>query len=112
MPALSASSNRRISSATAEKTSAGSIPRATSVATRRSAACSASRRASSSRLVSSAARFCALATAVPIRSVNCVMRCSVSGGSSACADPTAIAPHSRPLTWIGMAAADLSPSRR
>ena len=70
MPALSASSSRRISSATAEKTSAGSIPRATRVATRRSAACSLSRRASSSRLVSSAARFCAFATAVATRSVN------------------------------------------
>ena len=71
MPALSASSSRRNSSATAENISAGSIPRATSVATRRSAACSASRRASSSRLVSSEPRFCAFATAVATRSVNC-----------------------------------------
>jgi len=98
MPAASAPSSRRTSSATAEKISAGWTPRATSVATRRSAACSSARRASSSRLVSSAARFCAFATAVATRSVNSLIRCSVSGGSGACPEPTAIIPHSRPLT--------------
>ena len=46
------------------------------------------------------------------RSVNSVIRCSVSGGSGPCPDPTAMAPHSRPSTWIGRATADRSPSRR
>ena len=53
-PAVSAGTHRRISSATAPNTSKGSTPRATSVASRRKAACSAaSRRYSAYNLPSS-----------------------------------------------------------
>jgi hypothetical protein len=83
MLTASTGSSRPASSATAANTSSGAAPRATSVATRRNAACSSASRASS-------APPCAFATAVATRSVNSDIRCSVSGGSGAGPDPTAI----------------------
>src|ERR1700756_2914676 len=63
-----------ISSTTAPNTSAGGAPRATTVATRRNAACSSASRASPARLS-------AFAIAVASSSVNCARRASVSAGS-------------------------------
>ena len=72
----SAPSSAAASSATFAKISAGGASLATSVATRRSAACSLER--SSARSSDSV-----FAIAVPIRSVNSVTRASVSAGSGA-----------------------------
>jgi len=63
------------SAITASNSSLGGAPCATSVATRRSAACSPARRSAS-------ARASAFAIAVAISSVNSPMRDSTSGGSS------------------------------
>jgi hypothetical protein len=92
------------SSATLAKTSAGEASFATSVATRRSAACSFPSRSARSRAS-------ALASAVPTRSVNCAIRDSVSGGSGRlCLEWTARAPHSRPSTTIGQPTDERTPS--
>ena len=97
--------SRRASSATAVKTSAGPGSRATSVATRRSAACE-----SASRL--SASRPSALATALPISSAKSVSRGSVFEGSPALHEQAATMPHTRPSTEIGAPTEERAPRRR
>jgi hypothetical protein len=67
----------------------------TSVATRRSAACSPASRSIS-------ARASLFAIAVAMSSVNAPMRISVAAGSGSCPEePTAMTPHSRPATSTG-----------
>jgi hypothetical protein len=67
----------------------------TSVATRRSAACSPASRSIS-------ARASLFAIAVAMSSVNAPMRISVPAGSGSCPEePTAMTPHSRPATSTG-----------
>ena len=89
---------------TASKTALGWAPCATSVATRRSAACSSASRATS-------ARASAFAIAVAIRSVNWPMRDSVSAGSEVFSVLAAtMAPHSRPSTTIGVPTAARTPA--
>jgi hypothetical protein len=79
---------------TAAKTSLCGVPRATRVATLRSAACSfASRRRSP--------RPSAFATAIATISVNAAIWVSVFGGNGGPVDEAAITPHSRPDTMIG-----------
>ena len=95
MPAWSAPSSRPTSSVTAANTSSGGAARATSVATRRSAACSSAKPRSSTRAW-------ALAIAVATSSVNPASRASVSAGSDCSrADARLMTPHSRPSTLIG-----------
>jgi hypothetical protein len=65
---------------TAEKTSAGATPCATSVATRRSAACSAATRSSACRVRETASRDSAFAMAVATSWENLSRRSSVSSG--------------------------------
>jgi hypothetical protein len=96
-------SDRPISSAIAVNTSACDASRATSVATRRRAACSRASRATS-------ARVSALAIDVLTRSVNCATRASVSGASGpGCFEWTARAPQTRPATTIGQPTVELTP---
>ncbi len=90
----STASSRPTSSATAANTDIDGAPAATSSAIRRNAACSSA----SSR---SAARESAFAIAVAISSVNFSSRAAASSGSGA-VEFTVIAPHSRPLTTIGL----------
>ena len=80
--------------ATAAKISPGAAPRATSSATRRSAAWSS---ASAARL----ARACALAIAVATSLANIPRRCSAPAGSGGPAPSTVIAPQTRPSVMIG-----------
>src|SRR3954447_18659073 len=102
--AESVPTRRPTSSLTAAKISSGRTPCATSVATRRNAACS------SANLVRDP-RPSAFAIAVPTSSVNFSRRSSVSDGSG-CWPWTAMAPQSRPSTTIGLAAAEMMPRRR
>jgi hypothetical protein len=90
------------SCATRASTSSGLAPRATRVATRRSAPCSSASRRRSAR----AAPFeIALAT----RDVKRCSRSSVSGGSAtASLVPTQITPHVRPSTTIGTPTVELT----
>ena len=102
----SAESTRPTSAVTAANTSCGGAARATSVATRRSAACSSANPRSSTRA-------CALAIAVAASSVKPASRASVSAGSGcSCADATAMTPHSRPSTLIGAPTAARKPNSR
>jgi hypothetical protein len=94
----------RASSATAANTASGCGSRATSVATRRSAACE-----SASRL--SASRLSALATAPPTSSANAVSRGSVHFGSGSPRELAAIIPQTRPSTTIGAPTDERAPSR-
>ena len=106
MPVTSAASTRPASAATAANTSSGGAPRATSVATRRSAACSSANPRSST---------CAwaLAIAVAASSVNPASRTSVSAGSGRSrVDARLIRPHSRPSTLIGTPIAARMPNSR
>jgi hypothetical protein len=83
------------SAVTAANTLSGGAARATTVATRRSAACSSAWPRSSTRAWT-------LAIAVATSSVKPASRASVSAGSgSSRRDPTTITPHSRPSTLIG-----------
>jgi hypothetical protein len=74
MAATSTGTSRANSSVTAANTCSGVAPCATSVATRRSAACSSASRARTARLT-------AFAIAVATSSVNEASRASVSAGS-------------------------------
>jgi hypothetical protein len=69
---------------------------ATSVATRRSAACSSTSRWRSSRA-------CVLDTAVAISSVKSASRRAVPAGSGRSSEASVIAPHSLPSTMMGPA---------
>ena len=92
------------SSATAVKTWPGSAPCATSVATRRRAACSVASR-------ERASRDSALAMEVASSSVNSTIRDSVSAGRGLLWFVAAIiVPQSRPSTTIGEATAERTPS--
>ena len=82
------------SSATAEKSSSELAPCATSVATRRNAACSAAK-------VRSSSRAWALAIAVAASSVKAASRAWVPAGSGPRVDTTASTPHSRSSTLTG-----------
>ena len=95
----------RASSATAVNTKAGPGWRATSVATRRSAACESARRLSASRPS-------ALATALPTSSAKSVSRGSVVDGSPAWHEQAATMPQTRPSTVIGAPTDERAPSRR
>src|ERR671914_1878 len=87
------------SRATAEKTGSGGWFEATSIATRRSAACSSARR-------STAMRDSAFAIAVATSSVKSLSRASVSAGSgSRRGQRSTIAPPRCPSTTIGLATA-------
>ncbi len=111
--ARSAWRSRPTSSATAAKSSVGGVTRATSVATRRSAACSSAARSLSAREASSSPRVCALAIAVATSSVKPASRASVSGGGgSSPVDATPMTPHGRPSTVIGAATAEPMPCSR
>jgi hypothetical protein len=104
--AASAPSSRPASAATAAKTSCGAAAWATSVATRRSAACSSATRAS-------AAWLSALAIAVATSSVNEARRASASAGSgSSRVEPAPIVPHVRPSTTTGVAITERTPILR
>ena len=86
--------------ATAAETSDGDDSCATSVATRRSAACSSARRLAS-------ARASAFEIAVANSSVNCASRASVSSGNGSSRVEAANTPaHTRPSTTIGTPTAD------
>ena len=103
MFAKSARNSCPTSSATAANTSSDAAPRATSVATRRNAACSSASRAREARLS-------AFAIAVATSSVNEASRASVSAGSSCSrVEPAAITPHRPPSTMIGVATAEWTP---
>ena len=103
---MSTDKSRSTSFATAANTSSGGAPCATSVATRRSAACSSASRASP-------ARVSAFATAVATRSVNWASRGSVSAGiGSSRLQPAAITPQRRPSTVIGVPIAERTPVSR
>ena len=94
------------SSATAANTTSGETPSATSVATRRRAACSSAIRRSSERAS-------AFAIAVATSSVNLPICDSVSGGKgSSLFFEAAITPHSRPATTIGQPTDERMPSSR
>ncbi len=87
-------------------TSSGAAPRATSVATRRSAACSSASRAR-------AARLSVFAIAVATSSVKEARRVSVSGGSGCSrVEPAKIIPHRRPSTMTGVPTAERMPVSR
>ena len=102
----STSSSRPTSSATTANTASGDTPPATSVATRRSAACS-------SAWLRSSTRACALAIAVPTSSVNPASRASVPAGScSSQVDIALMSPHSRPSTLIGAPTDERMPRSR
>jgi hypothetical protein len=58
------------------------------------------------------ARLSALATAVPMSSVNPAMCCSVSAGKRSSRARMPIVPHSRPSTTIGAATTERMPSLR
>ena len=104
--ARSVASSRPASSATAPNTSSGGVPLATSVATRRSAACSSASARNSSRAW-------ALPIAVETSSVNPASWCSIPAGSpSSRTDATVITPHSRPSTLIGAPADERAPDPR
>ena len=95
-------SSRATSAVTASNTSSGGAARATSVATRRSAACS-------SAWLRSSMRACALAIAVATSSVKAASRSSVFAGiGRSCPDATAMTPHNRPSTLIGTPTAERS----
>ncbi len=94
MRARSAESARPASAVTAANTSSGGAPRATSVATRRNAACSSAN-------LRSSMRACALAIAVAAISVKPASRASVLASRGSCLDPTIMAPQSIPSTLIG-----------
>ena len=102
---ISAPISPRASSATAANTASGRDSRATSVATRRSAAW-----ASASRL--SASRLSALATALPTSSANSIRRGSISRASGSPHEHAATMPQTRPSTMIGAPADERAPSRR
>jgi hypothetical protein len=94
------------SRATAPNSSLDGTSWATSVATRRSAACSSANRASPARLS-------AFATAVASSSVNWTRRASVSDvKGSDCSEPAAITPQTRPSTMIGVPTAERTPPSR
>jgi len=96
-------SSRPASAVMAANTSSGGTARATSVATRRSAACSPANPRSSPRA-------CALATAVATSSVNPASCASVSAGSSSSwVNATTMTPHSRPSMLIGTPTDERSP---
>jgi hypothetical protein len=96
---MSVSSSVPTSIATASKTSPGGASRATSVATRRSAACSFASRARASR-------DSAFEIAVEMSSVKSSSRCSVPAGSgSAPFAATEMWPQTLPSTTIGEPAA-------
>ena len=91
---------------TAENSSAAGTPSATSVATRRRAACSS---ASSAR----ACRDCAFAIAVATSSVKSAVRSAASDEAfPGCAHPAAITPHVWSSTRIGAPTAQRTPSSR
>jgi len=106
MAAASTGTSRAYSSVTAANTCSGAAPRATSVATRRSAACSCASRARASRLS-------VFAIAVATSSVNETKRASVSAGNgcSRC-EATGIRPQSRPSTMTGVPTAERRPASR
>ncbi|HEX3360446.1 MAG TPA: MMPL family transporter [Solirubrobacterales bacterium] len=85
--------------------SVGGAARATSVATRRKAACS------SAELCSSV-RACAFATAVAASSANEASRASVPAGSGSVVDATVMMPHSRPSTLTGAPTEERTPHSR
>src|SRR6266498_3649254 len=91
---MSVSSSLPTSVATASKTSVDGASPATSVATRRNAACSSASRARDSR-------DSALAIAVATSSVKLSRRSSVSGGSASL-EFRVIAPQTRPSTTTGL----------
>ena len=94
------------SSATAANASSGGAPAATSVATRRNAACSSASRASSARLS-------ALAIAVATSSVKEARRPSVPAGSSSWPlNATTMQPHTRPSALTGTPTDERSPQSR
>ena len=64
------------------------------------------------REATSSARLSVLAIAVAASSVKSAMRCSVPPGNGPRRDKATIAPQRRPLTWMGLATAERSPSRR
>ncbi len=106
MPARSAPSSRPASRVTAPKRSLGGTPRATRVATRRSAACS-----SASRLTS--ARAAEFEIAVATSSVNAPTLDSVSAGIGWSAfERTTIAPQRLPSATIGTPIAERMPRSR
>jgi hypothetical protein len=103
---MPAPSNRPTSSATAAKTSDSGDSRATSVARRRSAACSSASRWSSSRAWT-------FDTAVATSSVKRAMRPSMSSGNGpGPLEPAKLTPQVRPSTWIGTPTDVRMPRRR
>jgi len=95
-----------ISWVTAAHIASDSTPRATRVAIRLSAACSAATR-------SSACRASAFATAVATSSVNWPRRATDrSGIGSGSVEIAMITPHNRPSTLIGVPMADRNPALR
>jgi hypothetical protein len=95
---------RATSALTAAKISAGAVSCATSVATRRSAACSSASRASASRPS-------VFAITAASSSVNSARRAPVLSGSRSVLDATT-APHTRPAIMIGTPTLDRMPLRR
>jgi hypothetical protein len=93
-------------SVTASKISGCEAPRATSVATRRRAACSPTSAWRSERAW-------ALPIAVAISSVNAATRASVSSGNgSSPVDTAKLAPHTQPSTSMGAPMTERTPRRR
>ena len=87
-------------------TSSGGAPHATSVATRRSAACSSASRVSPARLS-------AFEIAAASRSMNEARRASASGGGARLRlDPATITPQMRSSTMIGTPATEWIPLSR
>src|SRR4029077_5528638 len=101
----SAPINAATSALTASNTSAGGAPAATSVATRRNAACSSASRVSASWASP-------LAIAVATNSVNSASRSSRSSRSGASGEDVEITPQTRPSTLIGAPATLLNPYSR
>ena len=91
--------------ATAANTSSGATPRATSSATRRSAACSSANAVA-------AVCACALAIATATSFANIPSRSSAFAGSGAPDARTVIAPHTRPSVMIGAPTPLVNPRSR
>jgi hypothetical protein len=106
MLAESTGSSCTTSSATAVNTSSAGAPRATSVATRRSAACSLASRAIPARLS-------AFEIAAASRSAKQARHASIpAGGARFRLDPVSTTPQTWPSTMIGTAAAERMPCFR
>ncbi len=105
MCAAATPSSRPTSRATAAKSAAGGTPRATSVATRRRAACSSASRVYSSRVA-------VFEKAAPISAENSARRSSMPGGGGASQRHVAITPQTSPSTSSGAPAAEVIPCAR